>query len=42
MDPLDNTLKDLEVLYTQLSHKLMDPSAPDNPLSRKTISQLSK
>ncbi len=42
MDPLDSVLKDLELLYTQLNRKLIDPNASDNPLSRKSISQLSK
>ncbi len=42
MDPLNAVLKDLEILYTQLVRKFIDPNAPDNPLSRKSISHLSK
>jgi len=42
MDPLNLVLKELETLYTQLVLKLTSPNAPDNPLSRKSMSQLSK
>lgn len=40
-DSLEPILKDLEILYTQLVSKLDKPQTVDNPLSRKTISQLS-